>query len=668
MGRSNLAVSPRLTFRGKTSWICWAFPAGLFVLSFFSGFSLQSKVQLPFSNPWRIPGPLATLQYNPANDLIKFAILLFLPTAVLVTLSPMEVFRRSCMNPRRERPCSYSGHSGVISKLLLWVMLLTMLFLVGGYTYRADPLDTFHEGESLGPAVDYLHGKAPYKDAIFIHGVFRDPLRSVFAFKIFGRSIGALRTLDACLGLATLAIFFVASYFLYEKNIHYTALFILALLFIRHIRPFGIPFYFSLVDIGLLTLLTIGKFIQEGLSDRLFNAPSGKGKILLALFAFIPTASFANSVDRGVYLTIAATGFLLLVHLLLLRGTKGRWLWPTLLGFLAGLGLLGIAIKGAYGPFAEYVFRVLPRLDPLMNGFIYPFHDPRFLLPVVCLSGVLYWLVWGLLGSLTAPMTGLLEKAKKFCLRHLMEILLLLLSVACFKRALGRSDLGHLADALGPITILLTYILIRHGLCPILKRIRAEEKVVTGVVVVIFLALAIVLVPKTNWATWYRFSLGMPDEELIPNNYIETIAYLKTHLPPGESFMTMTSEGSWYYFLDRPCPTRFQVIYQAMPPFYQQEVVEDLEAKKVGYILLRNGHWANEMEGFSNEVRIPLVFQYIVKNYSLLTKIEDNEIWIRKKKNRSVHGYEANLEKTVHAVDEPRPCPIGLPSRMGLAS
>lgn len=531
-------------------------------------------------------------------------------------------------------------------------MLLTMLFLVGGYTYRADPLDTFHEGESLGPAIDYMHGKVPYKDAIFIHGVFRDPLRAVFAFKIFGQSIGALRTLDACLGLATLAIFFVAFYFLYEKSIHYAALVILTLLFIRHLRPFGIPFYFSLVDAGLLTILTIGKFIQKGLRNSLFNAPSRTGKVLLALFAFVPSASFANSVDRGVYLTVAAAGFLLLVHVFFLRGTQGRWLWATLLGFLAGLGLLGIAIRGAYGPFAEYVFRVLPRLDPLMNGFIYPFHDPRFFLPVVCLSGTLYWLVWGLLSSLTAPPTGFLEKAKKFCLQYLMEILLFLLSVACFRRALGRSDLGHLADAIGPIAILMTYILIRHGLCPILKRIRAEEKVITGVVVVVFFALAIILVPKTNWATWYRFSLETPDEELIPNNCIETITYLRKHLPPGESFMTMTSEGSWYYFLDRPCPTRFQVIYQAAPPFYQQEVVEDLEVKEVSYILFRNGHWANEMEGFSNDVRIPLVVQYIVENYSLLTKIDDNEIWIRKTKDTDVHGYEANLENAVHAGDD----------------
>ena len=69
----------------------------------------------------------------------------------------------------------------------------------------------------------------------------------------------------------------------------------------------------------------------------------------------------------------------------------------------------------------------------------------------------------------------------------------------------------------------------------------------------------------------------------------------------------------------------------------------------MSYILFRNGHWANEMEGVSNDVRIPLVVQYIVENYSLLTKIDDNEIWIRKKKDTDVHGYEANLEDAVHA-------------------
>ncbi|MEW6189871.1 MAG: hypothetical protein AB1466_07200 [Actinomycetota bacterium] len=79
---------------------------------------------------------------------------------------------------------------------ILFILLLVLFvswslnMTLGNY-----PLDTFHEGETLGPAIMWQNNKVPYKDIFFVHGVFEDPLRSVLAFNIFGKSIGASRVL-----------------------------------------------------------------------------------------------------------------------------------------------------------------------------------------------------------------------------------------------------------------------------------------------------------------------------------------------------------------------------------------------------------------------------------------------------------------------------------------
>jgi hypothetical protein len=45
----------------------------------------------------------------------------------------------------------------------------------------------------------------------------------------------------------------------------------------------------------------------------------------------------------------------------------------------------------------------------------------------------------------------------------------------------------------------------------------------------------------------------------------------------------MTSEGSWYYFIEKACPTRFPVVWFASTTFYQEEIVSDLKNNNVKY-------------------------------------------------------------------------------------
>jgi hypothetical protein len=120
----------------------------------------------------------------------------------------------------------------------------------------------------------------------------------------------------------------------------------------------------------------------------------------------------------------------------------------------------------------------------------------------------------------------------------------------------------------------------------------------------------------------------------MPENQKKTIEFLKKNLKKDEYFYSLTSEGTWYYFIDRPCPTRFPSTVLATPNFYQKEVVRDLGEKgdKVKYIIFRNNLWTNNLDFIPNEKRYPYLIEYIKENYEFYKLIDDQEIWkIRKK-------------------------------------
>jgi hypothetical protein len=121
----------------------------------------------------------------------------------------------------------------------------------------------------------------------------------------------------------------------------------------------------------------------------------------------------------------------------------------------------------------------------------------------------------------------------------------------------------------------------------------------------------------------------VPDSAFVPQDYKTAIAFLKENLGPGENFMTLTNEASWYYYVGRPCPSRFLVVWFAMPDFYQREVVRDLETKGVKYILYRNSFWTNSIDSIPNEKRLPILFRYVNEHYRFCRDLNGNEIWIK---------------------------------------
>ncbi|HEX9985771.1 MAG TPA: hypothetical protein VGF69_21105, partial [Thermoanaerobaculia bacterium] len=93
-------------------------------------------------------------------------------------------------------------------RLAAFVILpaLVYIFSYASTASLSQWVDLFHRGEAIGPASDYLRGKAPYRDVFALHGMLEDGLLDAWLFELFGRSLDVAinRTviLGAFLGVA----------------------------------------------------------------------------------------------------------------------------------------------------------------------------------------------------------------------------------------------------------------------------------------------------------------------------------------------------------------------------------------------------------------------------------------------------------------------------------
>jgi hypothetical protein len=606
---------------------------GVFIFSFLLGFSLYEKLSLPFSNPWNIAGPLALARYNPNSNILRFVFLIIFPSLILFFLRTF--FKKKFLVDedrsviKQELPTKNSVWN-YAAFLFFFAFIFVVIGSIYSWHHQASSLDNFHEGLTLGPAIDYLHGKAPYKETVFLHGVFENPLRAVLAFKIFGQSIASVRTFISLTDIGTIVLLLVSLLFLFWGSVYLSLFAFFSYLIGYFLEPGNIFFNrISGRDIPFFLVIIIAALIQRWFSCKPQAIRKKTISVLLFFLVFIPTVSFACSVDRGLYLSGSVALYVLLLYVAFLKTENSRYVIPIVAGYIAGIVAVGFFIQWAYYDFIKFVFIIMPQYKDLMDGLIYPFRKIQYLIPVIMLSADLYWLLCRYQSFFAKDGGGFFYTLKLFFQRYSVEFLLLFLSAFYFKGVLGRADHGHIYTAVMPTVMLTIYIIGRHYVMPFIKKLPNRNLVSFVATAFAAIMLLFLYLPRFNPLQWYRFPLGIRDEQIISRECLEAASFVKKNLNENEYFMTLTSEGSWYYFIDKPSPTRFSVLYFALPPFYQEEVVNDLKKKNVKFILYKSGHWVNYLDGVSTEERFPIIVDYVKKNYSFFKNIGDNELWIK---------------------------------------
>lgn len=617
--------------------IPWRFPnsltivlrAVIFYIAFVFALWCRNAITLPFSNPSGIVGVLSQLRQNPGDNTLHYVFVVIIAAAAVGIFDYFWTKRRRQMEfvpvPTLTVPW--------LPRLLAMLCAIGLVVLVVGerYTWHSQvPLDTFHEGETLGPAVHWEHGEAPYRDFVIVHGPFQDPLRAELAFTLFGRSIAASRTLESLLEIAAMCLFALLIFRVLDWDPVLGVLGTVGLFLFICSKPFATGFTIPHRDITLYLFLfsaiSLYRLLRQGSARRQKLRMLG----LFFMSSAIPLASFAYSVDRGLYLTVGAMLTIPLLHWMFVKRLDVSYLAAMAAGTVAGVLVLGLSIRWAFSEFLAHVFGVLPDLLGLGFSLPYPFESIFGIVPLLLTAFNASWLTHQLVAE-CLHMQSIRKGVRQFAENTFVEVLLFALSVVFYRSALGRAGLDHIYYSSGLIFLLTSVILIRHIWGETIVQFSARYSLRFAIGLMLAMGATILyLMPGLHTSLWFRFPLGAPDDEAIRPNYRHTIAYLRDSLSTDSQFLTLTSEGVWEYFIGRPSPTRFPIVYYAMPTRYQEELIKDMELRHVDYVLYRSKHWANTFDGISCEKRLPRVAQYIVDKYEPFRIFDDQQLWRRR--------------------------------------
>lgn len=624
-------------------WRRAALKYAFFLLAFVSGLGIArlcwSHITLPLRNPWHVVGNLTLQDYDPTNNVLRGYFLVLAPSIVLAALHV------TCRHARRMSACGDEHEilrkrsrpsriqRAVGSTLLLAVAILAGLNAPTDIAH--GEFDSYHEGESLAAAVLCSRGQAPYRDFMVVHGFYQDPGRALAAFALFGRSIGAVRCLASIVKLLTFALMAVLAVLLCEfdplVSLVLVGCYVLPQTWLMHMNGVTLgPVVFTTGRyVCVFAFLVVLLLLHRVVAGRTLSASAA----LIDGFAvgFVPVASFAMSVDVGFYLTASAIVLLPLLYLAFpfVQGMRMRTVSSSIVGAAAAVLVVAWSAGFDIAAFVKLGLIVEPRAYALALGLKYPIELLPWLVVLALAAANTCWLTCKLLSKMQLPVP-VRERVGEFVRGYFPELALGVTSLALLRSSFSRSDWVHVAIGLGPVLLLSLSIVCRHALSVWLNK---------GVCRSLVLAAAIVGVACGAYCGVARistlslieanFPLAVPDSAYITDDEKAAVDFLKASLAEHDGFYVLTSEGSWFYYLDKPPPTRFPCVIYATTDFMQRELVDDLEQANVKLIIVSNRNWSNAIDGISTPVRVPLVAKYVRAHYHPLCVVAGQVIWER---------------------------------------
>ena len=528
--------------------------------------------------------------------------------------------------------------------------IIPALIYLFSYTSTAQLsqwIDLFHRGESIGPASDYLRGKVPFRDVFALHGMLEDGQLDAWLMQIFGRSLDVAVARTVVLG-AFLGV---------------------AIWFLGLVVFDSIPLALLCVAMGSWTTAENNRtFFQVAAVALFWNALRRRSRVS-ALFAgvFAGVALFF-SYEIGAY---SIAGALAASLLLWIASKRVAWdgLPPAraaaffLLGVIVGAAPFAtyLAMHGALDDFAVTSFITIPRIIDAVWSLPFPDLVSTFRknLTLHTLADFVLWEKFHLvLSPLVIAMAAVYFLARWLSRRvDALDFALLVLTVfatVAQRTAFGRVSFRHqyfAAFLIGPLIVLLAVILVRT-----MRNVWREGGQGTRAFVA---ALAVLAVPVAGVLFWipdlvnarlhdftryYGRVLRVdrdPNAEAVHWRVTDVVAHVHELTKPNEPIFDFSNQPAFYFFADRPNPTRFYQVPILSPRDFQAETIAALERARPKVILRRSPELFDMFDGVTNDLRAQAVSAYIDDVYRFERSVRGVELWTREAdaKPRSVADY-----------------------------
>ncbi len=505
------------------------------------------------------------------------------------------------------------------------IPLLLYCFDFASTSHISQWLDLFHRGESLGPASDYLRGKVPYRDVFVLHGLMHDGQLDAWLFELFGRKLSVALARPVILGaFASPALWYLGMAVFDSIPLAIVTMFLGSVTTWDNER--------TLFEIAVLA------FVIAGVRGRVRSLPLFLGGLFAGVAMFF-------SYDIGLYSIGASLLFLAFAG-------RVRGVVSFLIGLVAGClpFVIYLMSRGAFGAFLETSFVTVPRIiDPIWS---LPFPDmTRTFRDNLTLRTIADFFISENFRFVLNPLViaiaivVLVHRAVRRK-REWIDVALLALTIFALvtqRSAFGRADFAHQvfsAFLIGPM-ILALFVILARAVAPLWRAREANGPA--------FLLLAsVALLPIVITALWVPDVLNFRLDDLVHyqprvlglvhdpvadavNGRIDSVRYHVFDLSPkGSPIFDFSNQPAFYFFLDRPNPTRFYQIPILSPVEFQRETIEALERAKPSIVIRRSPQDFDVFDRVDNAIRAQAVAAYIDDHYSYARSTRGVELWTRK--------------------------------------
>ncbi|MEO8033796.1 MAG: hypothetical protein ABI837_05140 [Acidobacteriota bacterium] len=510
-------------------------------------------------------------------------------------------------------------------------------------------IDLFHRGESLGPASDYLRGKVPYRDVFVLHGLMEDGQLDAWLMQLFGRNVAIALARPVILGsFAVPALWYVG------------------------LAAFdSVPLSLLVILLGAVTTVDNERvFFEIAVLALLLAGWQRHSRLLVALSGVVAAITLFFSYDIGLYSLGGALAFLVAAPFFApasgtqddvtsprSAATKLASTLPMIGSFCLGAGagaapfLTYLALRGAAGSFFETSFVTLPRIIDAIWSLPFPDLTTTFRKDLNLHTISDFFLFEHFRFVLNPLVIGvalicLIQRRLSHKGNQLDAVLLALTTFALLtqRSALGRADFPHQyfsAFLIGPMIVILVVMFVRSVNVIWREGDRSAQAFLLAVgIAVLPLFLVVLWVPdiangRLDDTIHYQgrvSSIGFVDPEAVEIRHrIDQVRYYVFSLSRrGAPIFDFSNQPAFYFFCDRPNPTRFYQVPILSPHEFQRETIMALERAKPPLVIRRSPQQFDVFDGVDNSIRAQAVAAYIDDHYAYARSVRGVELWQRK--------------------------------------
>jgi hypothetical protein len=512
------------------------------------------------------------------------------------------------------------------------IPLLVYCLSYASTAHLSQYVDLFHRGESVGPASDYLRGKAPYRGVFALHGMLEDGLLDAWLMELFGRSLDVAVLRSVVLGgFLALSLWYLG------------------------IALFGsIPLAMLVVAMGAWTTAENNRtFFQVAAVALFWHGLRKRNRLTMLLAGAFSGAALFFSYEIGVYSVVGGVASLAVLALLRARELQPlRAIVPFLLGVILGAApfLIYLAARGALGDFVTASFVTIPHIIDAVWSLPFPDLVTTFRqdLNLHTLSDFVLFEKFHLIIS---PLV--LAVSAAYCIQRWLRrrddtldhalVVLTIFAGVTQRTAFGRAEFRHqyfAAFLLGPLLVLLAVIFTRR-----LRALWSDATNRPFIAAIITAALPLLAV-----LFWIPDLVNARIEDLIgyqPRTLriaheaaadqvmdrINAVSAEVRGLVPRqrEPIFDFSNQPAFYFFCDRPNPTRFYQVPILSPRDFQAETIAALERARPKVVLRRSPEGFDTFDGVPNAVRAQAVAAYLDDCYEFYKNVRGVELWRRRK-------------------------------------